>query len=148
MFKKTVTRKQAQAEVNRFADRVSADDVGATVGNESKFRLLFRNVAVFAQYWEEVKLVFLMLRDFSAGRYTKCPWRTIAILVGALTYVLTPLDLIPDFLPAIGWSDDCVALAFALAFAKVELEAYKAWKGAEKKAQDGRPDNIDRCYRM
>ena len=52
------------------------------------------------------------------------------MLVGSLAYVLAPIDLIPDFIPVIGWSDDCLALAGALAFAKMDLEEYKAWKAA------------------
>lgn len=127
-----VTAKQAQAEVNKYADGVSAADVGATVEKESKFKLLFKSVDKLAQYWDEVKVVFSMLKDFSTGKYKKCPWRTIAVLVGALGYVLTPLDLIPDFIPVIGWSDDCLALAGALAFAKMDLEEYKAWKYGRK----------------
>ena len=31
-------------------------------------------------------------------------------MLAALTYLLVPIDLIPDFLPSIGFSDDLVAL--------------------------------------
>ncbi len=31
-------------------------------------------------------------------------------LIGALTYLIVPLDVIPDFIPATGFSDDLVAL--------------------------------------
>ncbi len=31
-------------------------------------------------------------------------------IMGALTYLVVPLDLIPDFIPASGFSDDLVAL--------------------------------------
>ena len=31
-------------------------------------------------------------------------------IVGALTYLIVPIDLIPDFIPATGFSDDLVAL--------------------------------------
>jgi len=129
---KKVTQKQAQEEVNKYADKVSGEQVNETIGNESKFKQLFQHVDKLAEYWDEVKLVFSMLKDFASGKYTKCPWRTIAVLVGALAYVLSPLDLIPDFIPVIGWSDDCLALAGALAFAKMDLEEYKSWKAGRK----------------
>lgn len=35
-------------------------------------------------------------------------------MVAALTYLLMPLDLIPDFIPAAGFSDDLVALTALL----------------------------------
>ena len=31
-------------------------------------------------------------------------------IIGALTYLVVPIDLIPDFIPATGFSDDLVAL--------------------------------------
>ena len=31
-------------------------------------------------------------------------------IIGALTYLIVPVDLIPDFIPAAGFSDDLVAL--------------------------------------
>ena len=31
-------------------------------------------------------------------------------MIGALTYLIVPIDLIPDFIPASGFSDDLVAL--------------------------------------
>ena len=31
-------------------------------------------------------------------------------MIGALTYLIVPVDLIPDFIPASGFSDDLVAL--------------------------------------
>jgi len=130
-MQKKVTKKQAQEEVNKYADKVSGEQLKETVGNESKFKLLFQSADKLAEYWDEVKVVFSMLKDFSTGKYKKCPWRTIAVLVGALVYVLTPLDLIPDFLPG-GWTDDCFVLAGALAFAKMDLEEYKAWKFGRK----------------
>ncbi|MEX1317391.1 MAG: DUF1232 domain-containing protein [Synechococcaceae cyanobacterium] len=35
-------------------------------------------------------------------------------VLAALTYLLMPLDLIPDFIPAVGFSDDLVALTALL----------------------------------
>jgi uncharacterized membrane protein YkvA (DUF1232 family) len=37
-----------------------------------------------------------------------------ATVLAALTYLLLPLDLIPDFIPVVGFSDDLVALTALL----------------------------------
>lgn len=40
-------------------------------------------------------------------------WRKIA-LTGCIAYLLCPVDLIPDFIPVIGWADDALVVLLAL----------------------------------
>lgn len=42
-------------------------------------------------------------------------------MLAALTYLLVPLDLIPDFIPAAGFSDDLVALTALLGLCTTHL---------------------------
>ena len=37
-----------------------------------------------------------------------------ALIMGALGYLITPLDFLPDLTPVLGYSDDLVAITFAL----------------------------------
>lgn len=127
-MKEKVTKKETTKEVNKYADQVSQGDVENMVKDKSKVEKIFEHVKSLAKFKDDVLLVFSMLKDYVKGDYKQVPWRTIAVLVGALAYVVSPLDLIPDVIPVIGWSDDCLALAGALAFAKVDLDAYKEWK--------------------
>jgi uncharacterized membrane protein YkvA (DUF1232 family) len=43
------------------------------------------------------------------------PRRVKLILLGALAYFVMPIDLIPDFLPLIGYTDDAAVMAAAFA---------------------------------
>ena len=76
-----------------------------------------------------VGLLASILGDCASGRYHKLPWRSIAALAAALAYVISPLDLIPDFLVPIGWTDDMLVLVLAWQVLKRELREYCAWKG-------------------
>lgn len=38
-------------------------------------------------------------------------------LAGLLAYLVSPIDLVPDFLPVIGYADDAIVVAVALRFA-------------------------------
>ena len=44
-------------------------------------------------------------------------------VLAALTYLLVPLDLIPDFIPAAGFSDDLVALTALLGLCTTHMNA-------------------------
>ena len=42
------------------------------------------------------------------------PAATKAVIMGALGYLIAPLDFLPDLMPVLGYTDDFVAITFAL----------------------------------
>jgi uncharacterized membrane protein YkvA (DUF1232 family) len=44
---------------------------------------------------------------------SQAKWKRIIIVLLAFIYIVSPLDLIPDFIPVIGWLDDLGVLAWA-----------------------------------
>ena len=53
--------------------------------------------------------LFHCLKDEDTPKWAK------GVIVGALGYFILPADMVPDFLPAVGWSDDWATIATALA---------------------------------
>ena len=49
-----------------------------------------------------------------AARDTRTPWTAKAVAAAVAAYALSPIDLIPDAIPVLGWLDDATLLAFAL----------------------------------
>jgi len=49
-----------------------------------------------------------------AARDPRTPWYAKALAVAIVAYVLSPIDLIPDFIPVIGWLDDLVLVPLGL----------------------------------
>ena len=77
----------------------------------------------------KLRLLWMVLRDYANGTYRQVPWKAVAAIVAAVVYVVSPFDLIPDFLVPVGWTDDLVVLALAWGFVKRELREYCTWKG-------------------
>jgi len=44
---------------------------------------------------------------------SQAKWKRAIIALLALLYIISPLDLIPDVIPVIGWLDDLGVLAWA-----------------------------------
>ncbi|MBQ4055490.1 MAG: DUF1232 domain-containing protein [Bacteroidaceae bacterium] len=79
------------------------------------------------------KLVLMgnYLTDITKGKYKDYDGKKLLVIVGAIIYVVTPFDLLPDLIPP-GLIDDLSIVAWALKEASDELERYKAWKYPEK----------------
>jgi uncharacterized membrane protein YkvA (DUF1232 family) len=52
----------------------------------------------------------------------------MAIIVGAILYVVSPIDAIPDFLPIIGWIDDIAIVGLAMNKLSNLIAEYKRFK--------------------
>ncbi|MCQ2199622.1 MAG: DUF1232 domain-containing protein [Paludibacteraceae bacterium] len=46
-----------------------------------------------------------------------------ALIIGALGYLILPVDLVPDFLPVVGYSDDLAALLGTLKMVSDEVDS-------------------------
>lgn len=123
-----ISEEQAAEEAKKYSRKVSEDDVADMVAKEEKMKGFFQNVDALKKYWDDACDVFALLKDRVSGKYTETPWRTIAALTGALLYVLSPLDLIPDFLPFVGYLDDAAVFAWVLSFVQDDLARYREWR--------------------
>ena len=50
-------------------------------------------------------------------------------IAATLLYVLAPLDMIPDFMPFVGFLDDAGIVTLCIKGFKADLETYKEFKG-------------------
>ena len=55
----------------------------------------------------------------------KAPTAAKGVAIGALLYFVLPIDVIPDFIPVIGYADDAAVIAAAVAYLSKELAAYR-----------------------
>lgn len=72
---------------------------------------------------KQIELLYKVLRD-SMKRDYKLPWKVIAAITAALLYFISPIDLIPDVIPVVGFVDDAVVVTFCLSMIREELLDY------------------------
>lgn len=61
-----------------------------------------------------IKLVYSALLLYYAFRRRETPIWARSIILGALGYLLTPIDLLPDLTPIFGYTDDMSILALGI----------------------------------
>ena len=82
-------------------------------------------------FWEKVKgvlksaglpLIYKAIQLYYVMMKPECPIHIKAAIVGALGYFISPIDLIPDFIPFVGFSDDLGAVVAALMLAQMYVD--------------------------
>jgi uncharacterized membrane protein YkvA (DUF1232 family) len=100
------------------------------MANEEKWK-----ISVF-QFFDNMRLLILMLKDWWHGTYRKLPWWCIGVLGFTLIYALSPLDLIPDVIPFIGVLDDVTLLYLCYKVIETEIGKYRNWRSKEAEIID------------
>ncbi len=84
-----------------------------------------------------LRLVTRLARDTTLSRGVR--WR----LWGLLAYLALPIDLVPDFIPVIGYADDAIIVALAL-----RSVARRAGREAIARHWPGTPDGLATLERL
>ena len=79
-----------------------------------------------------------MVKDYFKGEFDISKVN-LAIIIGCIIYVISPIDAAPDFIPFVGWLDDGTVVAFVLASISSIIEEYKLLKKHNKQ------DKLDNC---
>lgn len=54
---------------------------------------------------------------YLAARHRDTPWYAKAFVAAVVAYALSPIDLIPDFIPVVGYLDDLILIPLGIALA-------------------------------
>ncbi len=108
--------------------QIKEDDVNVVMDNQEEISSKIVNASFLKKYSELGKVMLGMLTDYRKGIYTKVPWFTIATIAFGFLYILNPFDIIPDFIPLIGYIDDLAVFSFGLRFIETDLHNYLDWK--------------------
>lgn len=94
---------------NKLADKESKDN---------KFKQLF-DVAL---------TVVRLVRSYITGEYRDIQASTILAGLAVLLYVLNPIDLVPDFIPVLGFLDDLSLISWFVGKFQGEIARYRNWE--------------------
>ena len=77
----------------------------------------------------DVQDIISMLDDYYHGRYKKIPTAALLGSLGILAYLVSPVDLIPDNVPILGFIDDAFIINTVVTLCvDKELERYRQWR--------------------
>ena len=77
-----------------------------------------------------------LLRSYVKKEYTDAPLGTIVTIICALLYYVSPIDLIPDAIPVIGYLDDVGVIAACWPLVESDIQEYDAWREKNSRKLD------------
>lgn len=86
-----------------------------------------KNRGPLADVWGYLTALFRLLKAYIRKDYRDIPWGPIVLVVVAILYFVSAIDLIPDILPG-GLVDDAAVIAFVVAQTKADLDNFLAWE--------------------
>ena len=87
-------------------------------------------LGLLARVIRNLKLLLPLIRDYLRGNYRDVSAKSIIIFLITLAYIISPIDLIPDWILGFGQIDDIGILGLSLHFLEKDLMKYREWKGS------------------
>ncbi|MFW5761356.1 MAG: YkvA family protein [Cyclobacteriaceae bacterium] len=75
----------------------------------------------------KVNTFIRMMQAVLRGDY-QLPWKSIILIVAGLVYFVSPVDLIPDFIPMSGLIDDVSIILWVFSTLQEDIEQYREWE--------------------
>lgn len=85
------------------------------------------NIAVFR---DQLTIVTRLLKAYASGDYRQIPWKTLIRIIAVLIYFVSPIDILPDFLPIVGITDDIALMLWLFSGIKDDIEQFRQWEGS------------------
>lgn len=86
---------------------------------------------VFDVIREKVTLLGNLIKAYATGEYRQIELPNLLKIIAGFIYFISPIDIIPDFLPYIGLTDDVALLMFIINSIDGELNKFEQWKKAK-----------------
>lgn len=102
------------AAIKLLADQAHAK----VVGSEGRFKGLKK----------DFEAMLRLCRAWALGKYKNVGFSTIITVIAAVIYFVNPFDVIPDFTPILGLTDDLTVIGFTLTRLRKELEKFHDWE--------------------
>ena len=80
--------------------------------------------------WDDLASLLRIVKNWKSGSYREVPWKTVVLSTGAIIYFLTPVDIVPDVIPVLGFMDDIAVIGWVVGAIRSDLTKFRAWEAS------------------
>lgn len=82
---------------------------------------------IFDEIRERLVVLGKLIKAYATGEYRDIELKNVVIIIASLVYFLSPIDLLPDIIPVLGFTDDVAFLTFIFRSLGDEIEKFEIW---------------------
>jgi len=118
---------EARKNYDRMLRYTKGKDYNAYINDEAIRDKIDKAYPALKSALKNVRVLYSLFKDAVNGKY-KLPPASVAMIGGGLLYFILPTDLIPDFIPVVGYLDDLAVLTTIMNTLNKEIGEYRIWK--------------------
>jgi uncharacterized membrane protein YkvA (DUF1232 family) len=85
-------------------------------------------VQKYADNFERIKVVLRLVEAWRNKQYLEVSKSALFVGILILLYIVSPLDILPDFIPIVGGLDDILLIGYLLTIIDNEIERFLNWE--------------------
>jgi len=127
--KTALQEKERQAEI-LLANKAQTK---LTLNKAEQLLSKLRTKPVINKLVDDIETSIALVNDYIYKRYRNVPTPIVVSTLAGLLYIISPIDLIPDFIPGIGYVDDAIVFTLVLNTGlSGALKKYRQWNKMQK----------------
>lgn len=90
-----------------------------------------------SDFFKKLGTLLRMLKAYINGNYRQIPFKSLLLIIGSLIYFMMPLDLIPDFIPLTGFTDDIAIIFLVFGSINEDIQAFLEFEQTDIEEPNG-----------
>lgn len=123
-----VDRHEIMEVLSEAASRVLQRRFRVVVLVRQAYERMTAHSSPLSAVWTDLRTMMRLLLRWADRSYQHVSWTPLLFIVGALLYFITPVDVVPDALGAIGFVDDVTVITTVVERIRSELDRFRAWE--------------------
>ncbi|WP_291720402.1 YkvA family protein [Bernardetia sp.] len=132
---------EEQVENSKFYKKAASKAVKVIASRNKMFALLNKAYTYFiekegdkpvsTEVKEKFKTLLRLIRALYKKEYRDFPWGSLVKATATIIYLVSPLDVMPDFIPFVGMMDDFALISWTIGSLNDDIKDFENWEQAQ-----------------